>query len=321
MFNYREWNRINRLLKDGNQFLNNRGIISEISQIRIWLAAVSDTVLARLPAEGSKLGAQFEELLKFLKDEKKDNNPDEKLEENKEIKQKEIKDIVRRAMRILEYTRGLPELDNTSSQKPSENKNPLNLAEVEQNELEREIRFFISEQYFRSWWFRIPIIILGITVVFAILGVIQINNFKISVQEITDKAVERAKQDINAEVETIRSDLKEYAGGEEKIISSDAATYRKELEQQKAQAVQVLTEMTTQLNDLNPKVASLEKRQETLENRIMPLERAFEIINQGTERGLWFDAVAILNNSLIVVGISFLISCFALIVAWRFRKR
>ena len=130
MFNYREWNRVNRLIRDGNQFLSTRALNTEISQVRIWLAAVSDTVLPRLPTEGSKLRTEFEELLKLLQEEKKDNAADEKLEDNKNIKQQKLKDIVLSAIRILEYTRGLPEPSKTFSEESREYEKPLELNET-----------------------------------------------------------------------------------------------------------------------------------------------------------------------------------------------
>lgn len=336
MFNYREWNKVNRLIKDGNQFLSTGALSIENSHLRIWLAAVGDTVLPRLPAESSKLRIEFEELLKTIQVEKKNKSKNENLGEDKIIKQEKLKDKVSSVIRILEYTRGLPEPNKTSSRELHESKstsyerlsgykNPPEINETEHKGLEHEIRYYISEHYFHSWWFRIPIIILGISVAFAILGVIQINSFKISVQEISDSAVERAKQDINAEVDTIRNDLETYASGEEEKISSDTVRYREELNQQKTQATQALNEMTTKLTDLNPEVTSLEKRQKTLENRIVPLEEAFEVIAQDTKRGLWFDAVAILNNSLVVISVTFIISCVALIGSlvsfWRSRRR
>jgi hypothetical protein len=300
------------LREEGERLLQQRkGVGGNLFALGVWFSSVGDTLRHILPKESALL-TKFDGI-----------SPPEDVydSEDKDASEQEIEGIVRATNTIIDYAR----LELVPTPKGKSFEEFMKEREYYIKGIELDVSNRVSQEYFKSWWFRIPIIILGLTIAFAILGVIQINNYRISVQEIADKAVERAKQDINAEVDIIRRDLEEYAGGEKEKISSDVDKYLEELEQQKAEATQALNEMTTKLTDLNPKVTSLEKRQDTLENRIMPLKQAFEVIEQGTTRGLWFDAVAILNNSLIVVGVTFLVSCIALIFSlvsfWRFRRR
>lgn len=303
MFSYSLNERMEQLLKDGNQLLEkSEEQDNPAFAIRIWLAAVSDTLKPRL-RDGSTLLDELKKVQQSITDGDENYN------------RKQLEKIVLNTTCILEYARKLPQPDETSSE----------LYKAERNRLEREIRYFISEQFLSSWWFRIPVAILALAVVFAVTGAIQIQGYAISVQDITDKAIERARQDIQAQAEGIISGLQAHSEAEKNRITAAANNHIETLKQQETPDVdRALSGITTNIDNLNSRLAPLEGKTSNLENRLLPLEQALDVIDQDTKRGLLEEASFILKTSTIVIwaviGLSLLGFLFSLFALWKVRS-
>ena len=304
MFDHSLDSKLAQLRKDGHLLLKRSSEQdNEVFPVNVWLAATNDLLKLTLPEESA-----------LLDEFKKIRGP-----ETENYTRKQLEEIVTKVTHILEYAQlRLPEFYHSEAYSK--------FKEAERERLDHEIYNIINKRYFNSWWFRLPIALLALAVIFAITGAIQIQGYALSVQDITDKAIERAKQDINAQTEVIISDLRAHTEAEKNRITGAANNQIESLKQEKApDADKALSEITAKIDNLDSRLKPLEGNIDNLEDRVVPLERALEAISQDNKRGLLDDASIVLKNSIIVVWASIVISSLVLILSllalWRAGKQ
>jgi hypothetical protein len=199
-----------------------------------------------------------------------------------------------------------------------------------------EIDRYIRATYTGSWWFRTPIFILIIAVGFAAFGVIQINDVKVDLDNIAATAIERSSRNINVQLEQITIDLATVAAiqvtriansangyietldgidsafdatveAEQNRINRSVDGYISTLESELApQAQATLSWFSTSIAEAHATLDPIQQTINTLENRVPPLERGVEAIEQASQQGLLGQVSTVLNVSTLVLFVPFI---------------
>lgn len=292
--------KLDRLAMDGEELLSpDEGAHLKSGSVSVWLAGVSDILKRVLPKDSS--------LLKSLP--KLENDEFPMSEDNTK---KEMQATVEKTLQIIQYAK-------LSLTEPIENSLERHKQELEakRKEIEREINNNILDGYFKSWAFRIPIGILVIAIIFAITGAIQIQQYSLNVQDITDRAIERARQDILTQTELINSNLNALTESEQNRIKESVTAHIENLVDERApEADSMLTEFSGRASAIELSIGSLEERSE-------PLVRAAETINASPPTlidaaGLFMTRTGWLIWGILVLSVLALI--FSLIAIFRSRK-
>ena len=295
------FDKLHQLQEMGEEILlQDRKGIRESSALTIWLAGVNDILMLILP-KGSFL---IEELHKIRKGE---------LESDRRKTKKELEGTIARVIQICAiaklYLAQTPEevLERQGIEEFIENqKKDLELKQKEferqmkelvskKQEFEREINNNIISGYFKSWWFRVPIAILIVAVIFVVTGTYQIGQYKIDIRDLANNAVEKTKQDILTQTEDIIESINTFSGEEKDRIKKTADSQIEEIVQYNTANTNVI-ELWGRLDTLEEKVG-------TLEMKLPPLSKAAETINNSSPTLLDEAGLLLTNSALITLGI------------------
>jgi hypothetical protein len=247
---YRQWRHNPHLAKEGEN-LKKEGTPHD--KFVVWLAAVRDYLGSTLP-EGSSLRDEFNNILTLPElptkvaspqapatltpapapsdglDEYR-KRPQESHDTPAEVQspetgpaiptppsapsQKEVDDKkIDAVLGVLRYVRLIPLTANPP---------PKDVAsdDAAQVQLEREIDAIISERIVHSWAFRIPALILGFAVIFAVFGIIKIQDYEVKLSDIVQQSIAKAQQDILSRTEDIQLEISRTASGKLKTLQDD----------------------------------------------------------------------------------------------------
>jgi len=99
-------------------------------------------------------------------------------------------------------------------------------------DLRQDVSTIISQIYVKSWWFRIPVAILLVAVIFAVFGVVQLKDYQVDIAAIADKAVEEAHDRIDEQEKTVQASIAAIGKSAEAAVDEAKRDVARRLDQQ-----------------------------------------------------------------------------------------
>ncbi|WP_420630772.1 hypothetical protein [Candidatus Leptofilum sp.] len=255
MIKYDDFSKLEKLKRVGKELLNRyENASTPLEPSEHWFAGVSDVLKQILPSDSS--------LLSELN----------KIQENaSSFGVETVQKTIRSVLKIVEYA-------EMSLSEPIEAtiEHQVRQLESKRKEIEREINNNIMSQFFSSWQFRIPTIILSLAIIFAITGGIQIGQQALNVKDITENALETARQDILSQTEVINSSVNALAETEKNRIIDSVTVHIENLKDEK------VPEADSIISDLSNRLDSMAVSVDELETRSEPILAAAQAINNSS---------------------------------------
>jgi hypothetical protein len=160
---------------------------------------------------------------------------------------------------------------------------------LERENLGHDVRTIINEAFAHSWWFRIPGLILIGAIVFAVAGVIQIQQYKVDIRDVRDKAVEKVKREISDQASDIKKELEKSKNDQVEKIIADADKYVKTLSGHFTSASNGITEaanvdaLKSQVSSATTEIIELEDKAITAGKNITAVANIEGLRNQANE--------------------------------------
>lgn len=191
--------------------------------IHLWIAAITD-LTDKLPADFS-LTKEFATLIEKSK-------PVDG-EEYTETHVKDINEILGHAVQYFSIYR-----DASVNNKRDDDKDQVLDYEKVRDRYEpkyEEIKQRLSQEFTDLMWvkimqnyakspiFAVPFIILGAAVIFAVFGILKIQDYQVDLQQLTDRAIERSKQEITEQVGDIQREISEHGTNQKNAITAQSA--------------------------------------------------------------------------------------------------
>ena len=294
--------------------LKNQGDIRKFKDprhVRIWLMVVIDTV-NKILGEDSLLSREIKDLI--------ESNLD--LLRDPEISKETAERIITDAKFIID------QIDRQSLYFGNQ--------ELEEDIWEI-IHIRIVNKFLKSPFFLTPFVVLIVAAGVAILGVFQIQSYRLDIKELSNTAVKEAKQEIQDETNNIRSNIKNFGQEKinelkgfvttekdnlEKITDNEKANIEKSATQYVDQLTKIkepelekeISEITRSIGVLEFNVSSTNNKISKLEDRIVPINNALEAIGI-PDRGLIEKASVLINQSTIFIMGVILISLISIILS------
>jgi hypothetical protein len=170
------------------------------------------------------------------------------------------------------------------------------------NDLRQDVQAVIAETYLKSWWFRSTMAALTVTVIFAAVGVFQINNIRVDVHDRAETALKKAEQEINDQkasaaraitsvgedakrevANQLKSQLQSHVDETKRNITAAAQAHLDELKRQKTPELEAALLMSrSKLDAQQKRLEATEGRLSRLEAKADALTRAIEHISKAT---------------------------------------
>jgi hypothetical protein len=214
------WDRRRMLLRDAASLLKSE--TGSSWDARIWFAAVEDFLKSTLPAT-SAVYREFEALNASVRGKGEappTDQPSKGTPQSGEIASPEARDLRKT---IEATTRLLKSVSLSTTRSMQSDLGSDGEADKAQREnLEHDIRSVINDTFAHSWAFRVPIVVMSAAVIFAVFGIFQIQNYRVDIRDLRDKAIDKAKQQIDSQAVDLRKNLQRDYDSTSKAITSTA---------------------------------------------------------------------------------------------------